>query len=337
MLSQLSHINQQQLILILGIVIIILLLIDAYRRSRRKKYKASSAVAHSRGSATDKEDSDQADKKEHKQQEAQSEEQSDNDDQSQSSAETVKEDGEPVSEVNETDHQESQPSEQASAEENPAPETDKAVKSVEDDKQEKEPEPEPELKPEPEPEPKTWEEALAAKRRQQMESNHKKYTSSADQSKQSSDSDDDKSDTTVSTAIKDGIIVIHIMAPRHYVFYGEDLQAVFDHYQLSYNAEIQAYQGISEDGEVLFHVATATKPGTFNINTMDQLQTPGISVFMDIQALSDPKNQFKQMLSLLYKMSENLGGMLLNEYRNRFTQNDVSRIIASIKNIQHDS
>src|SRR5690606_26226037 len=132
-----------------------------------------------------------------------------------------------------------------------------------------------------------------------------------------------------------GIIALHIMAPRNYVFYGEDLVSVFEHYQLNYSRDLQTYQGISNQGEVLFNATTAIKPGTFDLKKINELQTPGISFFMDINTLPKPKDKFIQMLSLLYKINEHLGGTLLNETRSRFTQSDVSRITASIKKLEN--
>ena len=109
-------------------------------------------------------------------------------------------------------------------------------------------------------------------------------------------------------SLEQGIITLHIMAPRNYIFYGEDLLQVFEHYQLSYNEAFQTYQGITKEGSVLFNVTTAIKPGTFEKDNIQQLQTPGISFFMDINTLTHPKEQFKQMLALVYKVNEHLGG-----------------------------
>jgi cell division protein ZipA len=204
---------------------------------------------------------------------------------------------------------------------------DPVVEAAESEIEEIEKEPEPETEPEEElPEAKTWEEAVEQKRKMQVKANRSSTKEEALPEVELSTSDD--------STLSQGIIALHIMAPRNYVFYGEDLVTVFDHYQLNYSRELQTYQGISSEAEVMFNVTTATKPGTFDPKHIKDLQTPGISFFMDISSLKNPKEQFKQMLSLLYKMNEHLGGMLLNETRSRFTQSDVSRITASIKKLE---
>ena len=133
-------------------------------------------------------------------------------------------------------------------------------------------------------------------------------------------------------SLEQGIIVLHIMAPRGYVFYGDDLAQVFYDHQFSYG-DSGSFQAISQSGEVIFDVVSAIEPGTFDIDNMHEVQTPGVTVFMDATVLQNPKSELKRMLSVMYEISEQLGATLLNEQRCRFTQSDVSRYLARIKHM----
>tara|TARA_R110002167_G_scaffold316835_1_gene522508 strand:+ start:93 stop:818 length:726 start_codon:yes stop_codon:yes gene_type:complete len=133
-------------------------------------------------------------------------------------------------------------------------------------------------------------------------------------------------------SLEQGIIVLHVMAPRGYVFYGQDLAQIFYNYSFTYD-ERGLFQAISHQNEVLFEVVNGVEPGTFDLDNIDALQTPGITVFMDVCALQNPKDEFKQMLALMYDMTDKLGASLLNEQRRRFTQSDVSRCLARIRQL----
>ncbi|MDA7742001.1 cell division protein ZipA C-terminal FtsZ-binding domain-containing protein [Francisellaceae bacterium] len=133
-------------------------------------------------------------------------------------------------------------------------------------------------------------------------------------------------------SLEQGIIVLHVMAPRGYVFYGQDLAQIFYNYSFTYD-ERGLFQAISHQNEVLFEVVNGVEPGTFDLDNINALQTPGITVFMDVCALQNPKDEFKQMLALMYDMTDKLGASLLNEQRRRFTQSDVSRCLARIRQL----
>ncbi|MFT6834225.1 MAG: cell division protein ZipA [Francisellaceae bacterium] len=304
MIQELANISQQQFILILGIIIVVLLLLDAYRRIKRKKYKvmqnAQTEVDKPKAST-----SDIAPKKENI-----------------SNAKLIdetKSDNAPAEIISASENEkkiENVEMEYSNlkGEENKNDDSqlDALNKIAEDEEVSAS---------------STWQEALLLKQKQQVE----------DRQKIQEDQIADDANRPETPSLKQGIISLHIMAPRTYVFYGEDLKTVFDHYQLNYSQEFKSFQGISEDSEVLFNIMTATNPGIFNLNNIEALQAPGISIFMDIASLSNPRESFKQMLSLLYKITENLGGTLLNESRSRFTQSDVSRITASIRNFESSS
>lgn len=169
----------------------------------------------------------------------------------------------------------------------------------------------------------------------QTESNEENADASANE-KQTEESHHKQDEDTSFPSLNQGIIALHIMAPRGETFYGGDLAQLFYDQKLYFNDK-GLFEYWDDNGELVYQVANAVKPGNFSEDTIMELNTPGITIIMNVQSLSDPKNQFKSMLSHIYELNENLGGTLLNEQHERFTQSDVSRCLAYLKTVEENS
>ncbi|WP_372738526.1 cell division protein ZipA [Neptunomonas sp.] len=73
-------------------------------------------------------------------------------------------------------------------------------------------------------------------------------------------------------------------------------------------------EGIDK-GAVQFSMANAVNPGTFDLEHMDEMTTPGVSFFMSMSEPADVKNAFECMLATAETVSKHLGGDLLDENR----------------------
>lgn len=71
----------------------------------------------------------------------------------------------------------------------------------------------------------------------------------------------------------------------------------------------------SNKGEAQFSLINMVKPGTFNPNTMGQFSTPGVSIFMQLPAPGEAKNNFNLMVHTAEKMAEELDALLLDAQR----------------------
>lgn len=69
------------------------------------------------------------------------------------------------------------------------------------------------------------------------------------------------------------------------------------------------------EGNTLFSVANAIVPGTFDLDRMDALSTPGISFFMDLRHNPDAINAFEQMLDTARYAARMMGGELRDANR----------------------
>ncbi|WP_293264181.1 cell division protein ZipA [Neptunomonas sp.] len=73
-------------------------------------------------------------------------------------------------------------------------------------------------------------------------------------------------------------------------------------------------EGIDK-GAVQFSMANAVNPGTFDLENMSEMTTPGVSFFMSMSEPEDAKNAFECMLATAETVSTHLGGDLLDENR----------------------
>ena len=129
------------------------------------------------------------------------------------------------------------------------------------------------------------------------------------------------------------ILSLLIVAPRGQAFYGEELLTVFKREGLVHG-KYQIFHALDASGQSMFSIASAIKPGTFELSYMPRYTTPGLTFFMDLSAASDPKNDFQKMLGCVYAVAADLGGEILDSHRERLTQSSVAEYLARIKGFE---
>ena len=117
------------------------------------------------------------------------------------------------------------------------------------------------------------------------------------------------------------VLVIHLMANKGETLKGEDLLAVSVEVGLRYGAMKIFHRHISDDGSgpVLFSMANLVNPGTFDLNTMPKITTPGVILFMALDDLDDPSGAFEIMIEAINKMAEKLPLNVMDESRSSMT------------------
>ena len=117
------------------------------------------------------------------------------------------------------------------------------------------------------------------------------------------------------------VLVIHLMANKGEMLKGEDLLAVSVEVGLRYGAMKIFHRHISDDGSgpVLFSMANLVNPGTFDLNTMPKITTPGVTLFMALDDLDDPSGAFEIMIEAINKMAEKLPLNVMDESRSSMT------------------
>jgi len=76
------------------------------------------------------------------------------------------------------------------------------------------------------------------------------------------------------------------------------------------------HQDAAGHGPVLFSLASMVKPGVFDLDTIEQFSTQGVSLFFTVPCQSSASSNFKIMLQAAQKLSMALDAQLLDQHRN---------------------
>ncbi len=74
-----------------------------------------------------------------------------------------------------------------------------------------------------------------------------------------------------------------------------------------------------ENGVVQFSLTNAVEPGSFDLEKIQELVTPGVTLFMCAHELEQPLECFHQMLNAGSRLAEDLGSQLCDETRSEMT------------------
>ncbi len=84
----------------------------------------------------------------------------------------------------------------------------------------------------------------------------------------------------------------------------------------------------------LFSLASAVEPGTFEMATIDQFSTPGVTLFMRVHELSEPLQVLDSMLSVANTIAQELDGEVRDETRSVMTPQTIEHCRQSITEFQ---
>lgn len=124
-------------------------------------------------------------------------------------------------------------------------------------------------------------------------------------------------------SLSQGYAMLHISAPRGYVFNGSDLNRLFMGYGIKLNDE-GIFQFTTEDESVLFTIAPDETVGVFDKSKLSATSTNTLMAVMNIYKLKALNYDLPVCYDFFYKtineINGHLGGMLLNENKTRYTE-----------------
>ncbi|MDW5377311.1 cell division protein ZipA [Halomonas sp. HP20-15] len=126
-------------------------------------------------------------------------------------------------------------------------------------------------------------------------------------------------------AHSDEIVVISVMSRNEEGFAGTALLNLMLACGLRYSEMgiFLRYETEDSESELQFAMVDVVKPGTFDLDTMDDFSTPGVTFLMPLPGARDSAAAFEAMVETAMVIVRNLGGELKDENRSVMTAQTV--------------
>lgn len=123
------------------------------------------------------------------------------------------------------------------------------------------------------------------------------------------------------------ILIFYVMAKPEKQFAGYELAQAVAESNLCFGEMniFHRHQYADGSGDVCFSVASATKPGTFDISKLTEMRCLGLSLFMQLKGNDTDRERFELMLKTANQLAEGLDGILLDEERKPLTESAIYR------------
>ena len=128
------------------------------------------------------------------------------------------------------------------------------------------------------------------------------------------------------------LVIVYVMA-KHGNFSGEELRQFLQDHDMVYG-DMQIFHRLSREGLSEFSLSSAVEPGFFDIAGMDNLQTPGVIIFLRVHELADPMSIYGEMMKVAVGIANKLDGIVLDEARNSMTMQTIEYCNQSIRDFQ---
>ena len=124
------------------------------------------------------------------------------------------------------------------------------------------------------------------------------------------------------TAPSETVLMLYILAREGSSLQGKSINSVAHASDMVFG-EMNIYHRMDENGRSVFSMINMVKPGSFDPSTIHDLNTPGVSLFLQLPGPENAGDAFRDMLNTAYRMSEALEARLCDRSRQPLTESVV--------------
>jgi len=131
----------------------------------------------------------------------------------------------------------------------------------------------------------------------------------------------------------DVLAIINICAEGDRQFRGPEVLRVVEGSGMRYG-DLHVFHGPDgDDGEPLFSIANMVKPGVFDLEDMQNFQTRGLTMYMNVPRCKKPGDVFARMSYVANKIATNLGGEMRDQNNNALDDKSIQQIRKQVDEI----
>lgn len=166
----------------------------------------------------------------------------------------------------------------------------------------------------------------------------------ADESPWREEGEDTEDDSQSHEAIEDEselrepeeVLVINVMAPKGERFRGDILLETVLERSMRFGSMniFHHHEHFNGEGGILYSMANIVVPGTFDLATMKEFNTPGVSLFLALPVDGDSSRALESMVGTAKAIASNLGGELKDENRSVMTAQTIEHYRSRLKEFE---
>ena len=146
--------------------------------------------------------------------------------------------------------------------------------------------------------------------------------------------------TPVKPAMPDTLrmtVALTVVAPPGQLFTGMRIQTVAAAAHLRLDAASGLFERRTDEGaagrDLVFAMAHLRKPGAFDVDTLSQLRTPGLLLFMNLPGPLEDMQALDLMVLAADQLARELGGSICDERRSRMTNQALLQLRSKVADL----